>query len=149
MRGSKFLKRNARDWRAETRASSFIDKSTICEAGGRFGMTLTQAIPGTIIFDGNYAHKGYALNRMCYSFNEATNREAFLRDEDGYCSRYNLTEEQRTAVKSRNILAMLDAGGNIYYLAKLAGIFHMNVQDIGAQQTGMTLEAFKAKLQQY
>ena len=37
-------------------------------------------IPGTTIFDGDQARKGYALNRMCFSFNEAANREAFLRD---------------------------------------------------------------------
>jgi protocatechuate 4,5-dioxygenase alpha chain len=41
---------------------------------------------------------------------------------------------------------MLEAGGNIYYLAKLAGIFGLSVQDIGAQQTGMSVEAFKARL---
>ncbi len=41
---------------------------------------------------------------------------------------------------------MIVAGGNIYYLAKLAGIFGLNVQDVGAQQTGMSLDAFKAKL---
>jgi protocatechuate 4,5-dioxygenase alpha chain len=41
---------------------------------------------------------------------------------------------------------MLQAGGNIYYLAKLAGIFGLNVQDIGAQQTGMSIEAFKSAL---
>ena len=44
------------------------------------------------------------------------------------------------------MLKMIEAGGNVYYLAKLAGIFGLNVQDIGAQQTGMTVEEFKAKL---
>jgi len=48
--------------------------------------------------------------------------------------------------RERDVLAMIDAGGNIYYLAKLAGIFGLGVQDVGAQQTGMTLEAFRAKL---
>ena len=28
-------------------------------------------IPGTTLFDGRQARKGYALNRMCFSFNEA------------------------------------------------------------------------------
>jgi len=41
---------------------------------------------------------------------------------------------------------LLDAGGNAYYLAKFAGIFGLDMQDIGAQQTGMTKEQFKAKL---
>jgi protocatechuate 4,5-dioxygenase, alpha chain len=106
-----------------------------------------QDIPGTTIFDGAEAQKGLALNRMCYSFNSADNRAAFLKDEDSYCRKFGLNERQRAAVKSRNVLAMIDAGGNVYYLAKLAGIFGLNVQDIGAQQTGMSVEAFKAKLQ--
>jgi protocatechuate 4,5-dioxygenase, alpha chain len=101
-------------------------------------------IPGTYIFDGEAAMKGYALNKMCYSFNDAANREAFLRDEDAYCARFGLNEEQRRAIKERNVLGCIRAGGNIYYLAKFTGIFHLNVQDVGAQQTGMTVDEFKA-----
>ena len=107
---------------------------------------MKQDIPGTIIFDGNQAQKGLALNRMCFSFNSAQNRAAFLKDEDAYCQKFGLDEAQRAAVKSRDVLAMIEAGGNVYYLAKLAGIFGLNVQDIGAQQTGTTVDAFKAKL---
>lgn len=109
-------------------------------------MSAQQTIPGTIVFDADAAMKGYALNAMCFSFNEARNREAFLADEDAYCDRYGLTPQQRDAVKKRDVLAMLRAGGNAYYLAKLAGIFGLNMQDIGAQQTGMSLEDFKAML---
>jgi protocatechuate 4,5-dioxygenase alpha chain len=103
-------------------------------------------IPGTYIFDGALAMKGYALNKMCYSFNEAANRAAFLRDEDAYCAKFGLNDEQRDAIRRRDVLALIEAGGNVYYLAKFAGIFGLNVQDIGAQQTGMSVEAFKAKL---
>jgi protocatechuate 4,5-dioxygenase alpha chain len=104
------------------------------------------AIPGTTLFDGEQAQKGFALNRMCFSFNSAENRAAFLKNEDAYCRTYGLNEEQRAAVRERNVLKMIAAGGNVYYLAKLAGIFGLNVQDIGAQQTGMTVDQFKAKL---
>ncbi|MEO8297421.1 MAG: protocatechuate 4,5-dioxygenase subunit alpha [Burkholderiales bacterium] len=103
-------------------------------------------IPGTVIFDGAQARKGYALNKMCYSFNEATNREAFLRDEDGYCTKYGLNAQQREAIRNRNVLQLIAAGGNAYYLAKFAGIFKLDMQDIGAQQTGLTKDEFKAKL---
>ncbi len=51
-------------------------------------------IPGTTLFDGAMARKGYALNRMCYSFNTADNRDAFVRDEAAYCAQYGLTDEQ-------------------------------------------------------
>ena len=103
-------------------------------------------IPGTVLFDGAQARKGYALNKMCFSFNSAENREAFKRDEDAYCARYGLNEAQRKAIRNRNVLELIAAGGNIYYLAKFAGIFGLGVQDVGAQQTGMSVDAFKARL---
>ncbi len=106
----------------------------------------SQDIPGTTIFDGNEAMKGYELNKMCFSFNSQENRDAFLRDEEGYCEKFGLNEQQRDAVRRRNVLDLIAAGGNIYYLAKFAGIFGLNVQDIGAQQTGMPLKKFKAML---
>ena len=109
-------------------------------------MTTKPDIPGTTLFGGEMARKGYALNKMCYSFNTAENRAEFLRDEDAYCARFGLNAEQREAVRQRNVLALIAAGGNVYYLAKLAGIFHLDVQDLGAQQTGVTKDAFKAKL---
>lgn len=108
-----------------------------------------KSISGTILFDGDAASKGYLLNKMCFSFNEQANREAFLADPEGYMEKYGLTEDQRRAVRSKQILKLLAAGGNVYYLAKFAGIFGLDVQDIGAQQTGMTKEEFKRKLIDY
>jgi protocatechuate 4,5-dioxygenase alpha chain len=105
-----------------------------------------QPIPGTTIFDGEQARRGYALNKMCMSFNDAANRAEFLRDEDAYCARYYLDDEQRAAIAHRNVLELIAAGGNIYYLAKFAGIFGLDVQDIGAQQTGVTKAEFQARL---
>ncbi len=109
-------------------------------------MSDDHAIPGTYIFDGDAAQKGYALNKMCFSFNDAGNRAEFVKDEDAYCARYKLNAQQREAIAHRNVLEMMAAGGNVYYLAKFAGIFGLGVQDLGAQQTGMTVDAFKAKL---
>jgi protocatechuate 4,5-dioxygenase, alpha chain len=93
---------------------------------------VSKSIPGTTPFDGGAAQKGYALNKMCYSFNHKANRDAFLADPE--------------AIRSKQVLALIAAGGNAYYLAKFAGIFGLDMQDIGAQQTGMTKDEFKAKL---
>jgi protocatechuate 4,5-dioxygenase alpha chain len=103
-------------------------------------------IPGTVVFDGRRAMQGYALNKMCFSFNSAENRESYRADEDGYCDKFHITDQQRQALKHRNVLELLEAGGNIYYLAKWAGIFGLNVQQLGAQQRGMTEEQFKEML---
>jgi protocatechuate 4,5-dioxygenase, alpha chain len=103
-------------------------------------------IPGTVIFDGEQAIKGYALNKMCFSFNDRANRDAFVADEDAYSARYGLNPPQREAIRARNVLQLIAAGGNAYYLAKFAGIFGLDMQDIGAQQTGLTKDEFKARL---
>ena len=105
-----------------------------------------RTIAGTPVFDGDAARAGYALNAMCFSFNDKANRDAFVADEEAYMARFALTEAQKKAVRERDVPAMISAGGNVYYLAKLAGIFGLNVQDLGSLQTGMPLDDFKAAL---
>ena len=105
-----------------------------------------RCIPGTTLFDADQARKGYALNKMCFSFNNAAARQEFQQDEAAYCARFGLNAQQTAAIASRNVLALIAAGGNAYYLAKFAGIFGLDMQDIGAQQTGRTKDQFQAKL---
>ena len=102
--------------------------------------------PDTPIFDGAMARRGHALNAMCFGFNHAANRDAFRADPYGYCTRSGLTPAQIEAVRAKDVLGMIAEGGNIYYLAKLAGIWGLNVQQLGAAQTAMSVEAFKAML---
>ena len=50
---------------------------------------------GTIKFDGPMATQGYALNKMCYSFNSAEGREEFKKDEAAYCDKFGLTHRSK------------------------------------------------------
>ncbi|MGZ3272512.1 MAG: hypothetical protein ACXU82_04260 [Caulobacteraceae bacterium] len=101
----------------------------------------------TPIFDGRAAQRGYPLNAMCFSFNDAKNRARFIQDQEAYFNEYGLSEEQRQAVRDRDILRMIALGANAYYLLKLANLLGMDVQDVGAQQTGLSRADFQAKLQ--
>ena len=107
---------------------------------------IEEPIFGTTFFDGQMAAKGYGLNKMCFSFNHAENREAFKKDEEAYYDKYGLTEAQKEAVRTRCVLDMIAEGGNIYYLAKLSGMLGLSVQDVGAQMTGKTVDEFKQML---
>lgn len=75
------------------------------------------------IFDGESARKGYRLNKMCYSFNIAENREEFLADEMAYCRKYGLNEEQMAAVRSRTKSDFVMAGGSLYYYGKFIRLY--------------------------
>ena len=101
---------------------------------------------GTPVFGPEAAQKGYALNKMCFSFNDGANRAEFVKDEAAYARKFGVTEDQIDALARRDVLKLWELGGNAYYLAKFAGILGLNMQDLGAMQTGMTVEQFKAKL---
>ncbi len=104
-------------------------------------------IPGTYVFDGRRSHKGYALNRLAFSFNNEENRLAFSEDPDAYCRGYGLTDKQREAVLATDFLTLLHEGGNIYYLAKMSIHLGLSMQDAGASFQGIETETFKANLQ--
>jgi protocatechuate 4,5-dioxygenase, alpha chain len=106
-----------------------------------------EKVPGTYVFNGRRSLVGYQLNKMCMSLNDAENREEVKRDPEAYCRKFGLSDEQTKAVIELDALELLRLGGNIYYLAKLAGAFGMNVQDVGAQMSGITVEEFRERLQ--
>jgi protocatechuate 4,5-dioxygenase alpha chain len=103
-------------------------------------------IPGTYVFDGRRSRRGYPLNAFLMSLNRAENREAFRDDEAGYLDRFPLDAEQRAAVLGRHWLGLLEVGGNLYYAYKLAACDGMSFQDLAAEQTGMTAEAYAAMM---
>ena len=72
--------------------------------------------------------------------------DAEVAEVTGIFRSYGLNEQQAAAIRAKNVLQLIAAGGNAYYLAKFAGIFQLDMQDIGAQQTGMTKDEFKAML---
>jgi len=58
------------------------------------------------------AMKGYALNKMCYSFNSAAAREQYLADPEAYFGKFKLNDEQKQACRNKNVLEMIAAVGN-------------------------------------
>lgn len=99
-------------------------------------------IPGTIVFDGRRARRGYPLNKFLMSLNRPENREAFRADEGAYLDRFPLDAEQRAAVLERQWLRLLEVGGNVYYTYKLAACDGMTFQDLAGEHTGMSPEDF-------
>lgn len=76
-------------------------------------------IPGTRVFTAARARKGYHLNQFAMSLMKADNRERFKADERAYLDEWAISEEAKLAVLARDYNALLDMGGNIYFLSKL------------------------------
>jgi protocatechuate 4,5-dioxygenase alpha chain len=99
-------------------------------------------VPGTYVFDGVQSRRGYRLNKLCDSFRQAGNRAAFSADEPAYCDKFGLSPEQKRAVLERDWTALLDLGGNIFYVFKLAMLDRKSMQYLGGSFSGMTEEQF-------
>ena len=103
-------------------------------------------IPGTRVYTAKRARKGYHLNQFAMSLMKAENRERFKADERAYLDDWKLTEAQRAAVLARDYNAMLDAGGNIYFLAKIFSTDGKSFQYAAGTMTGMTQEEYAAMM---
>lgn len=76
-------------------------------------------IPGTRVFTAARARQGYHLNQFAMSLMNADNRARFKADERAYLDDWAISEEAKRAVLARDYNAMIDLGGNIYFLSKL------------------------------
>jgi protocatechuate 4,5-dioxygenase alpha chain len=86
------------------------------------------------------------MNKLFMSLRSETARTEFLADERAYCARFSLSEEQTAAVLARDWQAMLDLGGSIFYIYKLAMMDGLSMQYLGGVFTGMSEADFKAAL---
>lgn len=99
-------------------------------------------IPGTYVFDHKRSQMGYRLNKLCMSLTRPENRAEFKADPEAYMSKYRVDEAQKQAVRDRDWLRLIQLGGNIYLLIKIAEAFGVGLYTMGAQQRGQTLEQF-------
>jgi protocatechuate 4,5-dioxygenase alpha chain len=102
-------------------------------------------VAGTLVFNGERSRQGYRLNRMAMSLTDAANREAFVADETGYARDMGLDEAEIDMIRRRDWTAMIEAGGSIYLLIKIAGAVGVPLYEVGAHTAGMTLEQFMAR----
>ncbi len=100
----------------------------------------------TYLFDGPSSRRGHAMNKMFMSLRDEQARTTFSADQAAYCARFSLSPEQTQAVLDRDWQAMLDLGGSIFYIYKLALVDGLSMQYLGGVFTGMTEADFKAAM---
>jgi protocatechuate 4,5-dioxygenase alpha chain len=99
-------------------------------------------IPGTRVFTAARARKGYHLNQFAMSLMKEANRERFKADERAYLDEWPMTEAAKLAVLARDYNAMIDEGGNVYFLSKLFSTDGKSFQFAAGSMTGMTQEEY-------
>jgi protocatechuate 4,5-dioxygenase, alpha chain len=103
-------------------------------------------IPGTYVFTGDRAIEGRHLNRFCMSLMSAANRQRFKADERAYLDEWAMSESQKQAVIKRDFKALLEQGGNIFFVLKIAAVDGRPTQSIAAGFAGQTTEEYAAMM---
>jgi protocatechuate 4,5-dioxygenase alpha chain len=70
------------------------------------------------------------------------NRERFRANEGAYLDEWKLTPEQKTALLQRDYNALLDLGGNVYFLAKLFSTDGQSFAQAVSTMTDMDFETY-------
>jgi protocatechuate 4,5-dioxygenase, alpha chain len=105
-----------------------------------------QDIPGTYVFTGARAIEGRHLNRFCMSLMSAANRVRFKADERAYLDEWQMTESQKQAVLKRDFKALLEQGGNIFFVLKIAAVDGRPTQSVAASFAGQSTDEYAAMM---
>lgn len=100
-------------------------------------------IPGTRVFTAQRARKGYWINQFSMSLMKAENRERFKTDERAYLDEWQISEEAKAAILVRNYNALLDLGGNIYFLSKIFSTDGISFAEAVSTMTDMEFPEYR------
>jgi protocatechuate 4,5-dioxygenase, alpha chain len=103
-------------------------------------------IPGTYVFTGERAIEGRHLNRFCMSLMSAVNRSRFRADERAYLDEWAMSESQKQAVMKRDFKSLLEQGGNIFFVLKIAAVDGRPTQSVAACFAGQSTEEYAAMM---
>ena len=103
-------------------------------------------IPGTRIYTAARARKGYHINQFAMSLMKAENRERFKADERAYMDEWAISDEAKDALRRRDYNALLDMGGNVYFLAKLFSTDGLSFAQAVSTMTDMNFEEYTAMM---
>lgn len=105
-------------------------------------------IPGTKVFTAKRSRQGYYLHKFCMSLMQAENRDAFRADERAYLDKFKMTEEQKQGVLDRDLNRLIELGGNMYFLVKIASTDGWSAQKAVSSMSGMSADEYAAMMRE-
>ncbi len=99
-------------------------------------------IPGTKVFTAKRSREAYHLHKFCMSLMKAENRDEFRAGESAYLDKFKMTAEQKQGVLDRDLTRLIELGGNMYFLVKLASTDGLSAQKAVSTTSGMSAEEY-------
>ncbi len=110
------------------------------------GIYSGRPIEGCQIFTGERSRLGYRINKLASSLTDPARRAEFLADEDAYMDRFGLTDTEKALVAARDWDGIVEKGGNLYVIIKIAATVGATLIGMGAQMRGETQEELLGSL---
>ncbi len=98
--------------------------------------------PRLTVFDGAMSQRGYRINRFAKTLTTPAGRDAFRADPRATMAKLGLTDEEMVLIESQQWQALLERGGSIYLLAKIAIAMGGTLYHVGAQMRGQSHAEF-------
>lgn len=95
--------------------------------------------PHTYLYTGPMSSAGERLNRFALSLKIPANRAAFLADARAYLGTYSLTPAEVALIERRDWTGMMQAGGHLQAILKIAATLGESLWHIGAHCAGMSV----------
>lgn len=105
---------------------------------------LSLEAPHTYVYSGAASTRGFRLNRFALSLTKPANRARFLGGEDAYLDDHGLSDAEKALVRARNWTGLLEAGGHLQAILKLAATLGQTIYAIGAHNVGADADALYA-----
>ncbi len=105
-------------------------------------------IPGTKVFTAKRSREAYHLHKFCMSLMKAENREEFRADERTYLDTFAMTEDQKQGVLDRDLTRLIELGGNMYFLVKIASTDGWSAQKAVSSMSGMSAEEYAVMMRE-
>lgn len=100
--------------------------------------SLNLSEPGTVFFTAERALRGERINRVGQALRSAAHRKSFRRDPAAFLDSFHLTDTERELVLAKKWSTLLELGGHVHLLLKIAAAFGEDLFDIGAENVGVT-----------
>ena len=99
-------------------------------------------IPGTKVFTARRSREAYHLHKFCMSLMKEECRTEFKADERAYLDKFAMTEEQKQGVLARDLSGLIELGGNMYFLVKIASTDGWSALKAVSSMSGMSAEEY-------
>jgi protocatechuate 4,5-dioxygenase, alpha chain len=95
--------------------------------------------PASFVYTGPMSTRGRNINRFSLSLKLPENRKAFLADPDAHMARFDLSKTEKDLVHARDWTGLLNAGGHLQAILKIAAAVGENLWHIGAHNADLAV----------